>query len=30
MGEEGRKFVNETFNWEKIAKNFLKILNKYQ
>jgi glycosyltransferase involved in cell wall biosynthesis len=30
LGEEGRKFVNETFNWEKIAKNFLKILNKYQ
>ena len=26
MGEEGRKFVEENFNWNKIAKEFLKIL----
>ena len=30
FGEEGKKFVNETFNWERIAANFVKILNKYQ
>ena len=30
LGEEGQKFVNETFNWERIATNFVKILNKYQ
>jgi len=30
LGEEGQKFVNETFNWERIAANFVKILNKYQ
>ena len=30
LGEEGQRFVNETFNWEKIAKNFVEILNKYQ
>jgi len=27
MGEEGRKFVDENFNWNKIAKDFLDILN---
>jgi len=26
MGEEGRKFVEENFSWEKIAKEFLDIL----
>ena len=26
MGEEGRKFVEENFNWNKIAKEFLDIL----
>lgn len=26
MGEEGAKFVQEEFNWEKVAKNFLKII----
>ena len=25
MGEEGRKFVEENFNWEKIAREFLEI-----
>ena len=25
MGNEGRKFVEETFNWELITKNFIKI-----
>ena len=30
LGERGQRFVNETFNWEKIAKNFVEILNKYQ
>jgi len=30
LGEEGKKFVNETFNWERIASNFVEILNKYQ
>jgi glycosyltransferase involved in cell wall biosynthesis len=29
MGKEGRKFVEENFNWEKIAKNFLQIVEKY-
>jgi len=28
MGEEGRKFVEENFNWNKIAKEFLDILEK--
>ena len=27
MGEEGRKFVEENFNWNKIAREFLDILN---
>ena len=30
IGEEGREFVKETFNWEKIAKNFIQILNQYK
>jgi len=29
MGEEGRKFVEENFNWNKIAKEFLDILKKH-
>ncbi len=29
MGEEGRKFVEENFNWNKIAKKFLDILKKH-
>ncbi len=28
MGKEGRKFVINNFNWEKIAKNFLEIVKK--
>ena len=27
MGNAGRKFVEETYNWEVIAKNFIRILN---
>jgi len=26
MGDSGRKFVEDTFNWELIAKNFIKIV----
>jgi glycosyltransferase involved in cell wall biosynthesis len=26
MGENGRKFVEENFNWNKIAREFLDIL----
>ncbi len=26
MGESGRKFIEENFSWDKIAKEFLKIL----
>jgi glycosyltransferase involved in cell wall biosynthesis len=29
MGEEGAKFIQEEFNWEKVAKNFLKIIQPY-
>ena len=29
MGEDGRKFVEETFNWELITKNFIKIIKSY-
>ena len=29
MGEEGRKFVEENFNWNKIAREFLYILKKH-
>ena len=29
MGQEGVKFVKSEFNWEKVAKNFLNILEKY-
>jgi glycosyltransferase involved in cell wall biosynthesis len=29
MGDNGRKFVEETFNWELIAKNFIKIVKSY-
>ena len=29
MGKEGVKFIQEEFNWEKAAKNFLKIIEPY-
>ena len=29
MGDCGRKFVEETFNWELITKNFIKIAKSY-
>jgi len=29
MGKEGAKFIQEEFNWEKVAKNFLKIIDTY-
>ena len=29
MGEDGRKFVEENFNWEKIAREFLDIVKKH-
>jgi glycosyltransferase involved in cell wall biosynthesis len=29
MGNEGRKFVEETFNWELVTKNFIKIAKSY-
>jgi len=29
MGKEGAKFIQEEFNWEKVAKNFLKIIKPY-
>ena len=29
MGEEGRKFVENNFSWDKITKEFLDILKKY-
>jgi len=29
MGKEGRKFVMDNFNWDKIADNFLEIVKKY-
>lgn len=29
MGKEGAKFIQEEFNWEKAAKNFLKIIEPY-
>jgi len=29
MGESGRRFVEENFAWEKIAQDFIKIVNKY-
>ena len=29
MGEEGVKFIQEEFNWEKVAKNFLNIIKPY-
>ena len=29
MGEDGRKFIEETFNWELITKNFIKIIKSY-
>ena len=29
MGKEGAKFVREEFNWERVAKNFLTIVNPY-
>ena len=29
MGNAGHKFVEETFNWELITKNFIKIVNSH-
>ena len=29
MGEEGRRFVKDNFNWEKIAKNFVEVTKRY-
>jgi glycosyltransferase involved in cell wall biosynthesis len=29
MGNDGHKFVKETFNWELITKNFIKIAKSY-
>ena len=29
MGNKGRKFIEETFNWELITKNFIKIAKSY-
>ena len=29
MGNEGRKFIEETFNWELVTKNFIKIVESY-
>ncbi len=29
MGEKGRKFVEENFNWSKVGKEFLDILKKH-
>ena len=29
MGEEGAKFIRDEFNWEYVAKNFLKIIKPY-
>lgn len=29
MGKEGRKFVSDTFNWEKIAQNFIEMAKPY-
>jgi len=29
MGGEGRKFIEDNFSWNIIAKDFLKILEKY-
>ena len=26
MGKEGKKFINDQFNWEVVAKNFLVII----
>jgi len=29
MGVEGRKFIEDTFNWELVTKNFIKIMESY-
>ena len=29
MGSEGHKFVEGTFNWELITKNFIKVVESY-
>ena len=29
MGVEGRKFIEDTFNWELVTKNFIKIMQSY-
>ena len=29
MGVEGRKFIEDVFNWELVTKNFIKIMESY-
>ena len=29
MGEQGRKFIEETFNWELVTKKFIKMAESY-
>jgi glycosyltransferase involved in cell wall biosynthesis len=29
MGNEGRKFIEDTFNWELVTQNFIKIMESY-
>ena len=29
MGNEGRKFIEEEFNWERVTKNFIKSVESY-
>ena len=29
MGEEGKKFIKEQFNWELVARNFLEMIKPY-
>jgi len=29
MGDSGHKFIDDTFNWEVVAKNFIKIARSY-
>ena len=29
LGKDGSKFVREQFNWERVAKNFLRIIEPY-
>ena len=30
MGEAGRKFIDENFNWDKIAKDFIDSVNSFK